>query len=99
LRTGGDEGPYKEAIKELILDKKEEKKLKGERWEEERKIKEERWKETRMIHQQKISLGKKNLMWEQEQRIMFCDLSTMDSDKKNYVLAMRHKLQHQSWLP
>ncbi|PUZ50301.1 hypothetical protein GQ55_6G048100 [Panicum hallii var. hallii] len=92
LRTGGDEGPYKEAIKELILDKKEEKKLKGERWEEERKIKEERWKETRMIHQQKISLEKKILMWEQEQRIMFCDLSTMDSDQKNYVLAMRAQI-------
>jgi hypothetical protein len=37
LRTKGDEGPDKEAIQELILDKKKEKKLKKERWEEEKK--------------------------------------------------------------
>jgi hypothetical protein len=30
LKTGGDAGPYKEAIEELILDKKEEKKLREE---------------------------------------------------------------------
>jgi len=94
LRTGGDEGPYKEAIQELILDKKEEKKLKEERWEEEKKLKEERWKETRMIHQQKISLEKEKLMWEQEKSIMFCDLSTMDSDQ-NYVSVMRAQIAAQ----
>ena len=94
LRTGGDEGPYKEAIQELILDKKEEKKLKEERWEEEKKL-EERWKETRMIHQQKISLEKEKLMWEQEKSIMFCDLSTMDSDQKTYVSVMRAQIAAQ----
>jgi hypothetical protein len=56
------------------------------------KNKEERWQETRMIHQQKIFLEKEKLMWEQEQRIMFYDLSTMDSDKKTYVLAMRAQI-------
>ncbi|RCV45745.1 hypothetical protein SETIT_9G477800v2 [Setaria italica] len=85
LKTGGDAGPYKEAIEELILDKKEQKKLR----EEEKKLKEERWNETRMIHQQKISLEKEKFMWEQEQRIMFCDVSTLDPDQKTYVLAMR----------
>ncbi|RCV10145.1 hypothetical protein SETIT_2G088900v2 [Setaria italica] len=75
LNTGGDAGPYKEAIEELILDKKEQKKLRG----EEKKLKEERWKDTRMIHQQKISLEKEKFMWEQEQRIMFCDMAAFNS--------------------
>jgi hypothetical protein len=57
-----------------------------------KKIKEERWKEIRMIHQQKIFLEKKILMWEQKRRIMFCDLSTMDSYQKTYVLAMRAQI-------
>ncbi|RLN28396.1 glutathione S-transferase T3-like [Panicum miliaceum] len=65
LKTGADAGPYKEAIEELILDKKEEKKLREVRWEEEKKLKEERWKETKIIHQQKILLEKEKLMWEQ----------------------------------
>uniref|UniRef100_K3ZLV1 No apical meristem-associated C-terminal domain-containing protein n=1 Tax=Setaria italica TaxID=4555 RepID=K3ZLV1_SETIT len=85
LKTRGDAGPYKEAIEELILDKKEQKKLR----EEEKKLKEERWKEKRMIHHQKISLVKEKFMWEQEQRIMFCDVSTLNLDRKTYVLAMR----------
>jgi len=75
LKIGGDAGLYKEAIAELILDKKEEeKKLREFRWEEEKKMKEDRWKETKMIQQQKISLEKDKLislekgklMWEQE---------------------------------
>jgi len=37
LKIGGDAGLYKEAIAELILDKKEEKKLRELRWEEEKK--------------------------------------------------------------
>jgi hypothetical protein len=66
LKSGGDAGPYKEAIEELILDK------------EEKKLKEDRWKEAKMIHQEKISLEKEKLMWEQEQKIMFCDVSTLE---------------------
>ncbi|RLN27871.1 glutathione S-transferase T3-like [Panicum miliaceum] len=65
-KTGGDAGPYKESIEELILEKEEKKPR-----EEEKKLKEERWRETKMIHQQKISLEKEKFMWEQEQRIMF----------------------------
>jgi hypothetical protein len=52
----GDVGPFKEAIAELISDKKEEKKLreeekklKEERWKEDRKMKEGRWNETKMM--------------------------------------------------
>ncbi|OEL13905.1 hypothetical protein BAE44_0025076, partial [Dichanthelium oligosanthes] len=86
LKTGVDAGPYKEAIEELILEKKEVKKLKEERWEE------ERWKETKMIHQQKISWEKEKFMLEQEQKIMFCDVSTLDQDQKSYVLVAAQKM-------
>ena len=94
LKIGGDAGLYKEAIAELILDKKEEKKLRELRWDEEKKM-EDRWKETKMIQQQKISLEKDNLMWEQEQKIMFCDVSTLDPDQKTYVLTMRAQIAAQ----
>ena len=58
MKIGGDAGLYKEAIAELILDKKEEKKLRELRWDEEKKM-EDRWKETKMIQQQKIIIGKR----------------------------------------
>lgn len=31
-------------------------------------------------------------MWEQEQRIMFCDVSSLDPDKKAYMLAMHAQI-------
>ncbi|CAO2200131.1 unnamed protein product, partial [Urochloa humidicola] len=56
LKAGGDDGPYKEAIQEYLLDKKEEKKLweaekkrKDERWNEEKRLKDERWEETKRM--------------------------------------------------
>ena len=58
-------------------------------------MKEDRWKETKMIQQQKISLEKDKLMWEQEQKIMFCDVSTLDPDQKTYVLTMRAQIAAQ----
>ncbi|RLN34777.1 hypothetical protein C2845_PM03G26160 [Panicum miliaceum] len=48
-----------------------------------------------MIHQQKILLEEKKLMWEQEQKIMFCDVTTLDPDQKTYVLAMRAQIAAQ----
>ncbi|CAN6286091.1 unnamed protein product [Urochloa humidicola] len=102
LKTGGDAGPYKEAIAELLLDKKgekklrdDEKRLKEERWKEEKKLKDERWKETRMMQQQKLSLEREKFMWEQEQKIMFCDVNTLDPDQKTYVLTMRAQIAAQ----
>ncbi|PUZ69412.1 hypothetical protein GQ55_2G106000 [Panicum hallii var. hallii] len=63
---------------------------KASKGEEEKKLKEDRWKEAKMIHQEKISLEKEKLMWEQEQKIMFCDVSTL-----RYVLAMRAQIAAQ----
>jgi hypothetical protein len=35
-------------------------------------------------------------MWEQEQKIMFCDVNTLESvEQKNYVLTMRAKIMAQ----
>jgi hypothetical protein len=34
-------------------------------------------------------------MWEQEQKIMFCDVNTLDIDLKNYVLTMRAQITSQ----
>lgn len=34
-------------------------------------------------------------MWEQEQRIMFCDVGTLDPNQKTYVLAMRAQITTQ----
>lgn len=48
-----------------------------------------------MIQQQKITLEKDKLMWEQEQKIMFCDVSTLDPNQKTYVLAMRAQIAAQ----
>ncbi|CAO2187158.1 unnamed protein product [Urochloa humidicola] len=102
LKTGGDDGPYKKDIEELILNNKEkeksraeDKKLKEERWKEEKKLKEERWKETRMLQEKKISLERERFLWEQEQRIMFCDLNTLDPTQKTYMLAMRAQIAEQ----
>ena len=68
LKTGGDAGPYKEAIQEFILEKKEEKKLREARWEEEKKFREERWKETRAVHERKLSLDERKLCGRKNKR-------------------------------
>ncbi|CAO2175329.1 unnamed protein product [Urochloa humidicola] len=102
LKAGGDDGPYKEAIQEYLLNKKEEKKSwevekkrKDERWNEDKRLKDERWEETKRMQQQKISLERDKFMWEQEQRIMFCDVNTLDPDQKTYVLTMRAQIAAQ----
>ncbi|EEC73550.1 hypothetical protein OsI_07970 [Oryza sativa Indica Group] len=81
LKNGGEDGPYKEAIKDL-LDAKE----------KEAKLKEERWKETKEIQERKLLFAERKLVWDQEQKIMFCDVSTLEPDVRTYVLAMRAQI-------
>jgi hypothetical protein len=52
-----------------------------------------------MLHERKLSLEarkiqneEKNRLWEQEQKIMFCDLDTLDLSQKTYVIAMRAQI-------
>ncbi|XP_052142992.1 glutathione S-transferase T3-like [Oryza glaberrima] len=81
LKNGGEDGPYKEAMKDL-LDAKE----------KEAKVKEERWKETKEIQEHKLLFAERKLVWDQEQKIMFCDVSTLEPDVRTYVLAMRAQI-------
>jgi methionyl-tRNA formyltransferase len=68
-------------------------------WEQEKKLKADKRKETKMIHYQKISLEKEKLMWEQEKKNMFYDVSTLDPDQKTYVLARRVQIAAQNTAP
>jgi hypothetical protein len=81
---GGDDGSYKKVVQELLVEKKEEKKMKD-----------LRWQEAKAMQERRISIEEKRLMWEQEQKIMFCDVNTLDIDQKNYVLAMRAQITAQ----
>jgi uncharacterized protein (UPF0248 family) len=47
---------------------------------EEKKMKDLRWQEAKAISECRISIEEKGLMWEQEQKIMFCDVNTLDND-------------------
>ena len=49
----GEAGPYKEILKELLVVK-----------EKDHKLKEERWRETKMIHERKLSFEERKLMRE-----------------------------------
>ncbi|CAL4920563.1 unnamed protein product [Urochloa decumbens] len=49
---------------------------------EEQKKCEERWKAEKELEERK-------LLWDQEQKIMFCDMSNMDESQRAYVKAMR----------
>jgi hypothetical protein len=76
----GDDGSYKNVVQELLVEK------------EERKMKELRWQEAKTMQERRISVDEKRLMWEQEQKIIFCDVNTLDGDQKNYVLTMRAQI-------
>jgi hypothetical protein len=36
-----------------------------------------------------VQIEEKRMLWEQEQKIMFCDISKLDDAQRTYVLAMR----------
>ena len=59
---------------------------------EEYKMKKERWDKDMMLEQRRIEMEEQRLQWEQEQKIMFCDVTTMDDDQRAYVLAKRAKI-------
>jgi hypothetical protein len=67
-KKGGDDCSYKNVVQELLAEK------------EEKKMKDLRWQEAKAISECRISIEEKGLMWEQEQKIMFCDVNTLDND-------------------
>ncbi|CAL5000719.1 unnamed protein product [Urochloa decumbens] len=52
---------------------------------EEHQKREERWKAEKELEERK-------LLWDQEQKIMFCDMSNIDESQRAYVMAMRQQI-------
>jgi hypothetical protein len=76
--------------------KAEEVELKRERWEkdlliEQRKLDiKDRCEQRKLdIEDQRVQCEQQGLQLEQEQKIMFCDMSNMDEHQKAYILAKR----------
>jgi hypothetical protein len=59
---------------------------------EEHKMKKERWDKDMMIEQCRLEMEERQLQWEQEQKVMFCDVTTMDDDQRAYVNAKRAQI-------
>jgi hypothetical protein len=58
----------------------------------EQKQKEARWNKGNQLEEHKLKIEERKLLWEQEQKIMFCDVSTMDANQRAYVMAMREQI-------
>jgi hypothetical protein len=58
----------------------------------EQKQKEARWNKSNQLEERKLEIEERKLLWEQEQKIMFCDVSTMDANQRAYVMAMREQI-------
>jgi hypothetical protein len=91
---GGDD--YKDMMGNLMVMKAEEVELKRERWEkdlliEQRKLDiKDRCEQRKLdIEDRRVQCEQQRLQWEQEQKIMFCDMSNMDEHQKAYILAKR----------
>jgi hypothetical protein len=89
-REGGD-GPM-EVWGTFIQMKIEEQKQKEARWNKSNSLEEARWNKTNQLEQRKLEIEERKLLWEQEQKIMFCDVLTMDANQRAYVMAMREQI-------
>jgi len=72
--------------------KVEEAKQKDERWKEATRIEQKKLEASTGIEEKKLEIEERRLMWEQEQKIMFCDLSSMDESQRIYVRAIRAQI-------
>jgi len=77
LKNEGDD-EYKDMMQNLMVMKAEEHKMKKERWDKDM-----------ALEQRRLQMEERRLQWEQEQKIMFCDMTTMDAHQRAYVLAKR----------
>jgi hypothetical protein len=81
LKNNEGDDEYKEMMQKLMVIKAEEHMMKKERWEKDM-----------MVEQRRLRMDEEQLQWEQEQKIMFCDVTTMDDDQRAYVKAKRAKI-------
>jgi len=72
--------------------KVEEAKQKNERWKEATRIEQKKLEESTRLEEKRLEIKERRLMWEQEQKIMFCDLSSMDESQRAYVRVMRAQI-------
>ncbi|KAG2660446.1 hypothetical protein PVAP13_1KG438525 [Panicum virgatum] len=79
-RPPGDD-EYKDMMQNLMVMKSEEHKMKKERWDKDM-----------ALEQRRLQMEERRLQWEQEQKIMFCDMTTMDAHQRAYVLAKRAQI-------
>jgi len=56
-------------------------------------MKDMRWQEAETIQERKVFTKERRLMWDQEQKVMLCDVSMLDLEERNYVLAMRARIE------
>jgi len=56
-------------------------------------MKDMRWQEAETIQERKVFTKERRLMWDQEQKVMLCDVSMLDLEERNYVLAMRAQIE------
>jgi len=56
-------------------------------------MKDMRWQEAKTIQEGKVFTKERRLMWDQEQKVMLCDVSMLDLEERNYVLAMRARIE------
>jgi hypothetical protein len=59
---------------------------------DEHKQKEATWNKSNQLEERKLKIEERKLFWEQEQKIMFCDVTTMDANQRAYVMAMRAQI-------
>ena len=92
LKKGGEQTNYAGLLEKLLTEKE--------------KIREDRWQENKMMQERKVSIEErkvsleerkvaneeKKMIWDQEQKIMFCDLNTLEPAQKTYVIAMRAQI-------
>jgi hypothetical protein len=87
---GGDE-PM-EVWGTFLQVKTEEQKQKEARWYKNNQLEEARWNKSNQLEEHKLKIEERKLLWEQEQKIMLCDVSMMDVNKRAYVMAMREQI-------
>ncbi|CAL4981877.1 unnamed protein product [Urochloa decumbens] len=81
MKRGEEDDEYKALMKNLMVMKSEEHKLKREKWDMDK-----------LIEQRRLEIEERRLQWEQEKEIMFCDVSTLDNNQRTYVLAKRSEI-------
>ena len=79
---GQENTPYnKETLQELLVAK-----------DKQSKLEEHRWRDTNVIHERKVSLEVHKLLSDQELKIMLCNVNTLESDVRKYMLTIRSNI-------